>query len=95
MKPGVDRVVPGGFGASWDARAGEYVTVVDLEGLQAGDFIAFVATDPEEWLSPVHCRESLRSIFVRSGDVLVTNRRHPVLTIVRVSVRLAFAASAV
>ena len=83
MTPRVDVTVPGGFGGAWDARAGEYVTVVDLEGEQAGDFIAFVAADPEEWLSPIHCREALRSIFVRAGDQLVTNRRRAVLEIVR------------
>jgi uncharacterized protein YcgI (DUF1989 family) len=79
----LDRVVTGGFGAPWDARSGEYVTVVDLEGEQTGDFVAFAADDPDEWLSPVHCREALRSIFVRAGDRLVSNRRRPVLEIIQ------------
>jgi uncharacterized protein len=79
----LDLVVPGGFGGGWSARAGDYVTVVDLEGEQAGDFVAFRADDPEEWLSPVHCRESLRSIFVVAGDTLLTNRRRPIMEIVR------------
>jgi uncharacterized protein len=79
----LDVVVAGGFGDFWEAAAGDYITVVDLDGQQAGDFIAFVAGDPEEWLSPVHCREALRSIFVRAGDELVSNRRRPVLDIVR------------
>jgi uncharacterized protein YcgI (DUF1989 family) len=83
MTPRSDRVVPGGFGGAWKARAGEFITVVDLEGEQAGDFIAFVTGDPEEWASPVHCREALRSIFVRAGDELVTNRRRPILEIVQ------------
>jgi uncharacterized protein YcgI (DUF1989 family) len=83
MSVRLDRTVAGGFGGAWDARAGELVTVVDLEGEQTGDFVAFVVEDPEEWLSPVHCREALRSLFVRDGDMLVTNRRRPVLEIVR------------
>jgi uncharacterized protein YcgI (DUF1989 family) len=83
MSVRLDRTVAGGFGGAWDARAGELVTVVDLEGEQTGDFVAFVVEDPEEWLSPVHCREALRSLFVRDGDRLVTNRRRPVLEIVR------------
>ena len=45
--------------------------------------MAFVAEDPEEWLSPVHCREALKSIFVGDGDRLVSNRRRAVLEIVR------------
>jgi hypothetical protein len=78
----LDLVVPGGFGGGWEARAGEYVTIIDLEGEQTGDFVAFVADDPEEWLSPVHCREALRSIFVHEGDRLVSNRRRAILEIV-------------
>ena len=77
-----DLVVPGGFGGPWQARAGEFITIVDLEGEQAGDFIAIVAADPAEWLSPPHCREANRSLFVRLGDALVTNRRRRVLEIV-------------
>jgi uncharacterized protein YcgI (DUF1989 family) len=78
----LDLVVPGGFGGGWEARAGDYVTVIDLEGEQTGDFVAFVADDPEEWLSPVHCREALRSIFVHEGDRLVSNGRRAILEIV-------------
>ncbi len=78
----IDLIVPGGYGGGWRAAAGELITVVDLEGEQTGDFVAFVADQPEEWLSPVHCRESLGSIFVRAGDVLVSNRRRPVMRIV-------------
>src|SRR5207249_5294250 len=74
-----DTMVAGGYGGGWEARAGELITIIDLEGEQTGDFVAFVSEDPEEWLSPVHCREVLRSIFVRAGDVLVSNRRRPVL----------------
>jgi uncharacterized protein YcgI (DUF1989 family) len=83
VKASVDRIVAGGFGVAWEARTGELITVVDLEGEQTGDFVAFAADDPEEWLSPVHCREALRSLFVRQGDVLVSNRRRPIVEIVR------------
>jgi uncharacterized protein YcgI (DUF1989 family) len=79
----VDLIVPGGFGGGWTAAAGQLITVIDLEGEQTGDFVAFVADRPEEWLSPVHCRESLGSIFVRTGDTLVSNQRRPVMRIVQ------------
>lgn len=79
----LDRVVPGGFGGPWDAVAGEYVTIVDLEGEQAGDFVAFIAADPTEAVSPPHCRTASRSLFVRAGAPLVTNRFRPALEIVR------------
>jgi uncharacterized protein len=77
-----DLVVPGGFGRAFQARAGQYISVVDLEGQQAGDFVAFNAADPGEALCPVHCREALLSLFVKVGDRLVTDRRRPILEIV-------------
>jgi len=77
-----DVVVPGGFGASFEARRGQYVTVVDLEGEQAGDFVVFNLDDAREALSPAHTREALLSIFVKVGDRLVTNQRRPILEIV-------------
>jgi uncharacterized protein len=83
MRIRTNALVAGGFGGGWAASRGEYITVVDVEGEQTGDFVAFVAEDPEEWLSPVHCREASRSLFVRSGDRLVTNRRREVLEILR------------
>ena len=82
MTPRIDVTVAGGFGSGWDARAGEFITVIDLEGEQTGDFVAFVADDPSEWLSPVHCREALRNLFVHTGDRLVTNQRRPILEVV-------------
>lgn len=82
MTTRLDVIVPGGFGGTWEARAGEYITVVDIEGEQTGDFVAFVADDPDEWLSPPHCREALRNLFIHAGDRLVTNRRRPILEVV-------------
>ena len=82
MNSRLDVIVPGGFGGAWEAQAGEFITVIDIEGEQTGDFVAFVADDPAEWLSPVHCREALRNLFVHSGDVLVTNARRPILEVV-------------
>lgn len=83
-----DITIPGGFGGAWSAAAGEFITVIDLEGEQAGDFVAMIASGHGEGLSPPHCREVLRSIFVREGDVLVTNRRRAILEIVEDTVRI-------
>jgi uncharacterized protein len=78
----LDLVVPGGFGGAWQARQGNYITLVDLDGQQAVDFVAFSAADSTEAVSTAHTREALLSIFVRIGDRLVTNRRRPALEIV-------------
>ena len=83
MTPTRRSVVPGGFGGGWTRGRGELITVIDLEGEQAATSWRSSADQPEEWLSPVHCRESLGSIFVRAGDVLVSNRRRPLMRIVQ------------
>ena len=35
-----DYFVAGGFGLGFVARSGQYVSIVDLKGAQAGDFVA-------------------------------------------------------
>ena len=75
-------VVPGGHGRAFEARAGQYITLEDLEGKQIGDFVAFNADDRDEWLSPSHTRIALMSMTFRPGDRLVTSRRRPILEVV-------------
>jgi uncharacterized protein YcgI (DUF1989 family) len=74
-------VVPGGHGRAFEARAGQFITIEDLEGKQIGDFVAFTADDPTEWLSPSHTRVALMSMRFRPGDRLVTSRRRPILEV--------------
>jgi hypothetical protein len=75
-------VVPAGYGRAFEARAGQYITIVDLEGKQIGDFVALSAGDRMEWLSPSHTRQALMSMALRVGDRLVSSRRRPMLEIV-------------
>lgn len=77
-----DRVVPGGFGAGFRAEAGAYVTLIDLHGEQAVDFVAVAAGDPGEVLSPVHTRRRNMSIFFRVGDRLWSNRSRPMFEVI-------------
>lgn len=77
-----DYVVPGGFGHGFAARAGQYVTIVDLAGQQAGDFVALNRADIGEVLSPVHTRRENLSIFLRVGDRLFSSRSRPMFTVV-------------
>ena len=64
------------------ARSGDYITVVDVEGQQIGDFVALNAADHNERFSTCHTRSELRRIYVREGDCLYSNRRRPLLEIV-------------
>ena len=75
-------IVPAGHGRAFEARAGQYITIEDLEGKQIGDFVAFNADDPTEWLSPSHTRVALLSMRFRPGQRLVTSRRRPILEVI-------------
>lgn len=84
-RPDVDEQeirIPPAEGRPFRARAGMYVTVIDLEGEQIGDFVALVADDHHERLSTCHTRSALRRIYARQGDRLYSTRRRPMFEIV-------------
>ncbi|MGI9008054.1 MAG: DUF1989 domain-containing protein [Streptosporangiaceae bacterium] len=76
-------LVPGGYGTAFAARAGQLVEIVDVEGQQVADFVAFAERDRTEWLSTTHTRSSLLRLTVRVGDRLESNWRRPMFEIVR------------
>jgi len=75
-------LIPAAQGRAFAARAGEYLTLIDVEGEQIGDFVALNAADHRERLSTCYTRTMLRRIFAGQGDQLYTNRRRPILSIV-------------
>ncbi len=77
-----NEVVPGGFGRGFEARAGQHITIVDLEGEQAGDFVALSLADLNEVLSPVHTRRRNKSIYFRKGDYLMSSENRPMFEVV-------------
>ncbi len=74
--------VDGGFGIGFVATSGQYVTIVDLKGAQAGDFVAINQNNPNEGLSAVRTRRHLRSLFFGIGDTLLSNHDNPMLKVV-------------
>ena len=59
-----------------DAKAGQNITVVDIEGGQVVDFFAESAETPNEFLSTgvtIDCNESLK---LQAGDMVYTNFYH-------------------
>jgi len=81
--PETDRIrVPGGFGRCINAKRGQFIAVVDLEGGQCVDFWAIELDDFDHFLSPMHSWLHTGTIQPQVGDELVTNRREPILTIV-------------
>lgn len=64
-------------------RAGQTLRIVNVEGGQVADFIAFNADDMHEALSTMHTVVSIGRLFPTLGDCLRTNRRRPMAEIVR------------
>ena len=62
--------------------AGERVTIVQTEGHQVGDLVAFNGDDLTEFLSPSHTRRCLNAIRLTPGASLFTNHREPILDLV-------------
>jgi len=76
-------VVPACEGRGVLVRAGELLDIIDLEGQQVGDLVAWRRADPREYMSPTHTVSCNASIRLGVGAQLFTNRRNPVFTILR------------
>jgi uncharacterized protein YcgI (DUF1989 family) len=74
--------IPAGHARAFMVKESQYLKIVDLEGGQVGDFIAFARDNFKEKLSPVHTRTSLLSLKVSVGQSLRSNLRNPMLEIV-------------
>ena len=75
--------VPGGHGTAVTARAGQLVEIVDVEGQQVADLVAFAERNRTEWLSTTHTRSALLRLTVRPGDRLESNWRRPMFELIR------------
>lgn len=75
--------VPAAHGGTIEVKKGQYICVLDPKGGQCADFWAINQHDLDHFLSPPHVWVDLMKIQPEVGDQLVTNRRDPILTIVR------------
>jgi len=64
-------------------RPDDLLTVTDVEGGQVGDLFAYVAGSQNEYLSASHTRAVTGTLFPAIGTSFVTNRRRPILSLVR------------
>lgn len=76
-------LIPPYAGRSVLVRAGEEFVLIDVDGKQVGDFVCFNYANPEEQVSPIHMRASLSSIRLKEGDYLYSNRRQPLMQLVK------------
>jgi uncharacterized protein YcgI (DUF1989 family) len=76
-------VIPPRSGASLKLARGEVLTVIDPQGEQVSDLVAYNAKDIEEYISSGRSIDYASRIFLSTGDVLYSNRSNAMLTIVR------------
>jgi uncharacterized protein YcgI (DUF1989 family) len=86
---GAERIAPDGVvripartGAGFLLRRGEKLRVIDPEGEQVADLMAFDAADTRAWLSSGRTIDYANRIYPRTGDILYSNRSDPMLEIV-------------
>lgn len=74
--------IPPRSGAGFMLKRGQVLTVIDPEGEQVSDLVAFNAGDIEEYISSGRSIDYAERMFLTTGDTLYSNRSNPMLTIV-------------
>jgi uncharacterized protein len=81
-------IVLPGQGASIEVKAGQFLTVVDVEGGQIADLYAFVMSDMKEYLSISHTRFDIKRFYLMEGDILTTNYHRPIMRLIEDTCRI-------
>lgn len=74
-------IIPGGEAASCAVRAGQLLHVIDLEGCQVADFVAFNAADLRERSSPAETISFNLTLRLPVGACFYSNRGNPMFEI--------------
>ena len=77
---GIRRLAPQ-TGAGFLLGMGQRLRVIDPEGEQVSDLVAFARVDKREWLSSGRSLDYANSIYLTTGHVLYSNRSRPMFTI--------------
>lgn len=77
-----ERIAPRS-GTGFTLEQGQYLHVIDPEGEQVSDLIAYNRHDIEEYLSSGRSIDYAGRLFLTEGDILYSNRSRPMLSIVR------------
>lgn len=74
--------IPSRSGTAFRLSAGETLRVIDPEGVQVADLLAYNANDVREVISNGRTFDYAETIKLTTGHVLYSNRSRPMLTIV-------------
>ncbi|MDQ3692024.1 MAG: urea carboxylase-associated family protein [Chloroflexota bacterium] len=64
-----------------NVKQGQVIQIVDVQGKQVADFVAFNADDRAEYLSVAATRGMNANVMLQQGQTLYSNRRTPMLEI--------------
>jgi len=78
-----EHLIKGKTGYSLLLRKGQVVKVINVEGQQIADFVAYNKNDFEERLDPVATRDALQSTDIKEGNKLYSNLYRPMLTLLK------------
>lgn len=78
-----DFVIKGGYGKAFKVYQGQFLTVVDVQGQQVGDFFAFNPSDLREYMSPPNTRLMGETLVPAIGTRFISNRRRAMFILVR------------
>lgn len=73
--------IPPRGGRAFRLNKGERVRVIDPEGKQVADFIAFNTKGPREHLSTGATIDNNRSLYLKVGDSIYSNLHRPILQV--------------
>ncbi len=82
-QPLVEVTVPAREARTVAVEAGQVLQLVDLEGRQVGDFVAYRPEAPHEHFSAGHTVSCLTKLVPEVGDELFSNHRTPLLRVRR------------
>ncbi len=74
--------IPPQEGVALELKKGQFLKVIDLEGGQVADLLAYRASDYSEKLSTGATIDNNGSLYIGQGDYLYSNRHNPLLEIV-------------
>jgi uncharacterized protein YcgI (DUF1989 family) len=74
-------MIPPQSGTAFCLKKGQRLTVIDPEGQQVSDLVAFNADDTSEWLSSGRTLDYASKFLLTTGDILYSNRSTPMLVI--------------
>jgi len=77
----LDFVIPPKAAKAFFIKKGERLRIIDVEGKQVGDFIAYNSDQTREKLSQSRTRAYPKRLFLKIGDRIYSDRDNPMFTI--------------